>query len=112
MVTYEALQNGRRRSRLAGEPRHGLSVFLSVVKVHPCLNVVAISHAGPLLSCLQVHACVISPATFAQKRVPDRDFLLVRPPATLETPFEDFIVRSALQCSLHKVIVIDAKKSC
>src|SRR4029077_11725808 len=40
-----------------------------------------------------------------------RNFLVAGPPATSEAPFEDFLIRSTLQRSLNKLIVIHTEKS-
>ena len=61
---------------------------------------------------MQVGARFISPASLQKKCIPDEDFLFGRSSASLEAPFEDFLVRSALQGSLDKLIVIYSEKSC
>ena len=70
-----------------------IPLFLGVVQVHPGLN---IFHDFPGLTApwllAGLRSCFIAPAAFAQKCIPDRDFLLARPPAALETPFENFLI--------------------
>src|SRR5882724_4669410 len=82
------------------------------MQVQPCLNVVTIAETRFFLRLSKLLIRLISPATLSKKRIPNRNFLIAGPPAAGKAPFEDFLIRSALQRSLHKLIVIHAEKSC
>src|SRR6516225_7056756 len=88
------------------------SSFLCIVQVHPRLNVLPIAETCLFLRLSKLFARIVSPAAFAKKRIPDGNFFLAGPPTMGEAPFEDFLVRSALQRSLHKLLVIHSEKSC
>src|ERR1043166_8220646 len=81
------------------------------MQVNPGLNVVTIAETCFFLRLGKLLACIIPPATFSKKRIPDGNFFVAGPPATCEAPFEDFVIRSALQRSVHKLTVIHAEKS-
>src|SRR5262249_17912986 len=81
------------------------------MEVHPGLNVRAIAETRFFLRLSEFLARIIPPATFPKKRVPDGNFFVVGPPATGKAPFEDFVIRSAFQRSLHKLFVVDTEKS-
>jgi hypothetical protein len=87
------------------------SSFLHIVQVHPGLDVVAIAETRFSLRLSELLARLISPATLSKKRIPDGNFFVAWPPATSKAPVEDFLIRSALQCPLRKLIVIHAEKS-
>src|SRR2546421_4580278 len=87
------------------------SSFLGIMQVQPGLNIVAVAETRFFLRLSELLARLISPTTFSKKCIPDGNFLVARPPATDETPFEDFLVRSTLQRSLHELVVIHSEKS-
>ena len=91
--------------------RQGFSSFLRIMQVQPGLNVVTIAETCFFLRLSELLARLISPATLSKKCIPNRNFLIAGPPATGEAPFEDFLIRSALQRSLRKLIVIHSEKS-
>lgn len=88
-----------------------LSSFLGIMQVDPRLNVGAIAEARFFLRFSELLARIIPPATFSKKSIPDGNFFVAGLPAMGETPFEDFLIRSALQRSIHKLVVIHAEKS-
>ena len=81
------------------------------MEIHPGLDVVTIAKTCLLFRLGEFLTRIIPPATFSEKRVPDGNFLVAGPTATGEAPFEDFLIRPALQCSLHKLVVIYSEKS-
>ena len=81
------------------------------MQVQPGLNIITIAETGFFLRLSELLARIIPPATFSKKRIPDGNFFVAGPPATGEAPFEDFLIRSALQRSLCKLSVIHAEKS-
>src|SRR6476620_3324382 len=81
------------------------------MQVHPRLNFTAIAETRVLLGLSELLARLISPTALSYKCIPNRNFLIARPPATGKAPFEDFLIRSALQRSLHKLIIIHSQKS-
>src|SRR5262245_9768737 len=81
------------------------------MQVHPGLDLNAVAETCFLLRFGEFFARLIPPTTLSKKRVPDGNLFVAGPPATFEAPFEDFLIRSALQRSLHKLIVIHSKKS-
>src|SRR5262245_7200669 len=81
------------------------------MQVQPGLNVVAVAETCFFLRLSELLARIISPATFSKKRIPDGNFFVAGPPATGEAAFEDFLIRSALQRSLRKLIVTHSEKS-
>src|ERR1044071_9693579 len=87
------------------------SSFLCIVQVHPRLNVLPIAETCLFLRLSKLFARIISPAAFTKERIPDGNFFVARPPTMGEAPFEDFLVRSALKRSLHKLVVIHSEKS-
>src|SRR5690242_2657281 len=88
------------------------SSFLCIVQVHPRLDVLPIAETCIFLRFSKLFARIVSPPAFAKKRIPDGNFFVAGPPTMGEAPFEDFLVRSALQRSLHKLLVIHSEKSC
>ena len=88
-----------------------LSIFLSVVQVDPRLNIIAISEPFFLLRLRELLARLVPPATLPEKRIPDGNFLFAGSSPTREAPVEDFLVRTALERSLHEFVVIYAEKS-
>src|SRR5215471_4750383 len=99
----------KRASGVLGESRR--SSFLGIVQVYPSLNVATLTEARFFLRLSELLARIIPPATFSKKRIPDGNFFLARPPTMGKAPFEDFLIRSAFQRSLHKLAVIHAEKS-
>src|SRR4030095_8361402 len=89
----------------------GLSAFLGIMQVHPGLNVATIAETRFLLCFSEFLARIIPPATFSKKRIPDGNFFVARPPTMGEAPFEDLLIRSAFQRSVHKLIVIHSEES-
>jgi len=81
------------------------------MQVHPGLDVGTVAETRSLLRFSELLTRIIPPATFSEKRIPDGNFLVAGPPAMRKTPFEDFLVRSALQRSLRKLVVIHSEKS-
>src|SRR5215831_626962 len=80
------------------------------MQIHPGLDVVTAAETGFLLRLGELLARLIPPAAFSKKRIPNGNFFFARPPATREAPFEDLLVRSTLERSLHKTIVIHSEK--
>src|SRR5215216_390130 len=80
------------------------------MQVQPGLNVVTVAETCFFLRLSELLARLISPAALSKKCVPNRNFLIAGPPAMGKAPFEDFLIRSALERSLHKLIVIDSQK--
>ena len=87
------------------------SSFLRVMQVQPGLNVGTIAETRFFLRLSELLARIIPPATFSQKRIPDRNFFFAGLSAMSEAPFEDFLIRSAFQRSVYKLIVIHSEKS-
>src|ERR1700741_2251661 len=108
MPRVRTKQRGARRPLEASR----LPSFLRIVQVHPGLNIVTIAPPVPFLGCLQIRARFISPATFREKRVPDGDFLIARSSAALKAPLKNFLIRTAFERSIDKLVVNYAEKSC
>src|SRR5215217_8128755 len=81
------------------------------MQIQPSLNIVTIAETRFFLRLSELLARLISPAALSQKCIPNRNFLIAGSPAMGKAPFEDFLIRSALERSLHKLIVIHSKKS-
>ena len=81
------------------------------MQVHPGLYFSTIAETRVFLRLREFLARIIPPATFPKKRIPDGNFFFAGPPATGKAPFEDFLIRSAFQRSVHKLIVIHSEKS-
>src|SRR4030095_16576365 len=90
---------GRPEPKLTTSKRSWRSPFFNVVQIHPRLNIITIREASPPLRRCQIGAGFIAPAAFQQKPVPNLDFFLTRLSPVLKTPFENFLVRSALSRS-------------
>src|SRR5215831_3178064 len=99
----------KRASWALGESRR--SSFLGIVQVYPSLNVATITEARFFLRLSELLTRIIPPAPFTKKRIPDRNFFVARPPTMGEAPFEDLLIRSAFQRSVHKLIVIHSEES-
>src|SRR5690349_5056757 len=87
------------------------SSFLSIMQVHPGLDIITIAKTRFFLRLSKFLTCFVSPATLSKKCIPNGNFLIARSPALAEAPFEDFFIRAALQRSPHKVVVIHSEKS-
>src|SRR4029077_1084770 len=81
------------------------------MQVHPGLDVDTIAETGFFLRLSELVARIIPPATLSKKRIPDGNFFVAGPSAMGEAPVKDFLIRSALQRSLHKLVVIHSEKS-
>ena len=87
------------------------SSLLRIVQIHPRLDVIAIAETRFFLRLGEFFARIVPPAALSQKRIPNRNFLVAGPPAMGEAPLEDFLIRSALQRSFRKLVVIHSEKS-
>src|SRR5262249_32791075 len=81
------------------------------MQVQPGLDVGTIAETRFFLRLSELLTRIIPPATFPKKGIPDGNFFVAEAPAMNETPFKDFLIRSALQRSLRKLVVIHAEKS-
>src|SRR6516162_5890569 len=88
-----------------------LSSFLGVVQVYPSLNIATITETRFLLRFSEFLARIIPPATFTKKRIPDGNFFVARSPTMGEAPFEDLLIRSAFQRTVHKLVIIHSEES-
>jgi hypothetical protein len=82
------------------------------MQVHPGLNLGAIAETRGFLRLSELLARIIPPATFPKKRIPNGNFFVARLATMSEAPFEDFVVRSAFERSIRKLVVIHAEESC
>ena len=81
------------------------------MKIDPGLDILAVTPALSFLRRLQLVASGIAPTAFGEKGIPDLHLLLARSPAPGKAPFEDFLVRPALQGPLRELVIIDPQKS-
>src|ERR1043166_1371481 len=80
------------------------------MQVQPGLLVGTVAETRFSLRLSELLTRIIPPATFPKKGIPDGNFFVTGAPAMGEAPFEDFLIRSALQRSLRKLLVIYSEK--
>src|SRR5262249_15659242 len=99
-----------RSSRSESLDRPWESAFVEIDQVGDCENVGAIGDAVVLFPFLQHGSERIAPPKFRQKSIQDKQVSLIRLPASLKAPFEDFLVSSTLEDAFAKIVLVDAQK--
>jgi hypothetical protein len=81
------------------------------VKVKECLNIGAILKAPLALHLLEGLGKTVAPAALGQERIEHEKVFLVWPAAMLKAPFEDFLVRAAVESPFDDFEIFELKKS-
>src|ERR1700693_4315375 len=82
------------------------AIFVCVVQIHVGLNVFAVGESIELFFDDQTGSTIVSPTPLDDERIPNQDLLLIRSLSTLKAPFQQFLVRPALDRFCRQLIVV------